>query len=164
MAIAGLSASSPATAQMFDVQPGDRIVYTRPPASAHGVRPVEQGDRLVYEYDARGGAGPQRIVVDPQPVVREIRRVQRKARSHKSRKAVVAARTTPETEDLGASALTPPMPAPRPETISRKAKDPAGVSRVSEKSTGRQRTGGARKVRIIPLYKIPPVQGGPITQ
>ncbi|MDB5593134.1 MAG: hypothetical protein JWM36_95 [Hyphomicrobiales bacterium] len=157
--MAGLSRSEAQFAQ--EVQPGDTIVYVQPQRleRSNGVpvrrlAPREGDDRLVYEYDNPNGVSSrERLAVDPQPILRDMQRVHKKnARKRKPTQQPRVASRTPATSDADikpAPAQETPIKAALPAVASPVA--PAASAPVHAEAAPRE----DRKVRVIPLYKVP---------
>ncbi|MDB5652085.1 MAG: hypothetical protein JWL62_3605 [Hyphomicrobiales bacterium] len=137
-----------------DIRPGDRIVYVQPDVMDRGVpmrrmAPADDG-RLVYEYD--GPSARERLAIDPQPVLRDLQRVQKKTAQKKKPVAQprIAARTPASSDADVKSAPTTATPTktalPAAAQATPVASEAAQVEAVPRAD---------RKVRVIPLFQVP---------
>ncbi|MBX9740962.1 MAG: hypothetical protein K2X62_12845 [Beijerinckiaceae bacterium] len=174
---ASLASSGAAMAQYEEIRPGDRIVYVRPgtleplegrasiapyEGNVRRLRRVEDDQRLVYEYEGESRAR-QRLVIDPQHVVRDIQRV-KKPKAKPRNKTVKQVATKPQAvqENVAGPPLTDRSARPDDRAAPAQASPavkPASVSAPAIEP-GQTRPRDDRNVRVIPLYKQPQTAAG----
>lgn len=162
-ALASLMACTSLSHAQFaqEVRPGDTIVYVQPERleRSNGVQlrrltPPDGDGRLVYEYDSPNGmSSRERLAVDPQPILRDMQRVKKKtARKQKPAPQPRVASRTPAGSDAEmktAPTAETPMKAALPAVA--RPEPPAASAPVQAEAGPRE----DRKVRVIPLYKVP---------
>lgn len=149
----GLLGSQSRAAAQYDPQlrPGDRIIYVQPGYEPRGGLPLrrmqpppEHEGRLVYQYEGPGDRAGREVIIDPQPLLRDMQRVQKRAARPKKQAPVKREARAPaaqgdliETEKTSPPVAATPVVQPVAAEVKPEPRDPN------------------RKVRVIPLYKVP---------